>query len=248
MTVYSEYDVHAAGSSQAAARFWLGPNRPLHSIIGSGRVADVLLWRNKTLSASILGGFSTIWFLFEVVELHFVTMLCYILMLSMLLLFTWIQASNFFRWRPPTIYDIQVSESTARHIHSRVNKLLIKFYRLSCGQDLARFFVVCSYVYPSQLLMEISPDILLCSFLNTFQAMALLWVLSIFGSYSSALNVVYVVFLCLIIIPVMYERYEREVNYLATQGRSDMKRMYKKLDAKFISKIPRAPVKSRKYK
>ncbi|XP_074295608.1 reticulon-like protein B14 isoform X2 [Silene latifolia] len=220
MTVYSEYDVHAAGSSQAAARFWLGPNRPLHSIIGSGRVADVLLWRNKTLSASILGGFSTIWFLFEVVELHFVTMLCYILMLSMLLLFTWIQASNFFRWRPPTIYDIQVSESTARHIHSRVNKLLIKFYRLSCGQDLARFFV----------------------------AMALLWVLSIFGSYSSALNVVYVVFLCLIIIPVMYERYEREVNYLATQGRSDMKRMYKKLDAKFISKIPRAPVKSRKYK
>ncbi|XP_074296534.1 reticulon-like protein B14 isoform X2 [Silene latifolia] len=98
MTVYSEYDVHAAGSSQAAARFWLGPNRPLHSIIGSGRVADVLLWRNKTLSASILAGFSTIWFLFEVVELHFVTMLCYILMLSMLLLFTWIQASNFFKW------------------------------------------------------------------------------------------------------------------------------------------------------
>ncbi|KAL9229250.1 hypothetical protein vseg_004736 [Gypsophila vaccaria] len=220
MPIYNTYsDGHAPGTSQAS-RFWLGPNRPLHTIIGGGRVADVLLWRNKTLSASILAVFSVIWFLFEVVELHFVTVTCYILMTSMIILFTWIQASNFFRWRAPTIYDVQVSETTGRRILSRVNKMLSRFFRISCGHDMARFFV----------------------------AIVLLWILSIFGSYSSALNVIYVVFLCLITIPVMYERYEREVNYIANQGRSDMKRLYKKVDSKFLSKIPRGPVKEKRYK
>ncbi|KAL9246210.1 hypothetical protein vseg_019774 [Gypsophila vaccaria] len=217
MSVYTDPDDSA---SQVASRFWLGPNRPLHSIVGGGRVGDVILWRNKTLSASILGGFTMIWFLFEVVELHFITMACYLLMASMLVLLAWTQASDFFRWRPPTIYDIQVSESTARHILSRVNKVLATFYKLSCGHDLPRFFV----------------------------AIAVLWVLSIIGSYSSALSVIYVVFLCVITIPVLYERYEREVNYIATQGKGDIKRLYKKLDANVLSKIPRGPVKERKYK
>ncbi|KAK9676227.1 hypothetical protein RND81_11G062800 [Saponaria officinalis] len=217
MPIYSDPD---EGPSQAASRFWLGPNRPLHSIVGGGRVGDVILWRNKRLSATILGGFTMIWFLFEVVELHFITMACYLLMASMLILFAWTQASDFFRWRPPSVYEIQVSETTARHILSRLNKFLARFYKLSCGHDLARFFM----------------------------ALAVLWVLSIIGSYSSALNVIYVVFLFVITIPVLYERYEREVNYIATQGKGDMKRLYKKLDANLLSKIPRGPVKERKYK
>lgn len=171
------------------------------------------------MSASILAGFSIIWFLFEVVELHFITVACYILMIFMLVLFIWIQGASFFKWRPPTMYDIQISDSTARQALLRVNKLLRKFYRISCGEDFARFFV----------------------------AFACIWLLSIFGSYSSALNVLYAVFLGLITIPVLYERYEREVSYIATQGKGDMKRLYKKLDAKFLSKIPRGPVKEKKY-
>ncbi|KNA24442.1 hypothetical protein SOVF_014800 [Spinacia oleracea] len=218
MPIYSDSDDQAPGPSTMSKMF--GRNRPLHSMLGGRRVADILLWRNKTLSASILAGFSMIWFLFEVVELHFITVVCYMLMTFMLILLIWIQGASFFRWRPPTIYDIQVSESTAKHVLTRINKVLIKFYRISWGEDFVRFFV----------------------------ALAIIWLLSIFGSYSSALNVLYVVFLGLILIPVLYERYEREVSYIATQGKGDMKRLYKKLDTKFLSKIPRGPVKERKYK
>ncbi|KAL2904792.1 Reticulon-like protein B9 [Bienertia sinuspersici] len=246
MPIYSDSDDQAPGSSQTSRIF--GSNRPLHSILGGRRVADVLLWRNKTLSASILAGFSTIWFLFEVVELHFITVLCYILMTFMLVLFIWIQGASFFKWRPPTIYDIQISESTAKNALHRVNKTLTKLYRISCGEDFARFFVVCNKVSPCQLHKELSPDILFWSFLYYFQALVSLWLLSIFGSYSTALNVLYAVFLCLITIPIMYERYEREVSYIATQGKGDMKRLYKKLDSKVLSKIPRGPVKQKNKK
>ncbi|XP_057542710.1 reticulon-like protein B9 [Amaranthus tricolor] len=213
MPIYSDSDDRAPGPSQPSKFF--GRNRPLHSYLGGRRVADVLLWRNKTLTATILSGFTIIWFLFEVVELHFITVACYLLMTFMLFLFISIQGSTFLKWRPPTIHDIQISDSTAKHMVSRINKLLIKMYKISCGEELTRFFVT----------------------------LASLWVLSIFGSYSSALNVLYVVFLCLVTIPVLYERYEREVTYLASQGKGDIKRLYKKVDNKFLSKIPRGPVK-----
>ncbi|XP_010681629.2 reticulon-like protein B14 [Beta vulgaris subsp. vulgaris] len=217
MPIYSDSDDQAQGPSHSSRMF--GHRRPLHSMLGGRRVADILLWRNKTYSASILAAFSIIWFLFEVVELHFITVACYLLMTFMLSLCIWIQAASFFKWRPPTMYDIQISESTGRHIISRINKSLTKFYRISCGENFARFFVV----------------------------LVSLWLLSIFGSYSSALNVLYVVFLGLITIPILYERYEREVGYIATQGKGDMKRLYKKLDTKFLSKIPRGPIKEKKY-
>lgn len=219
MPIYTDSDDQVPRPSSRPSRF-IGQSRPLHSILGSDRrVADILLWRNKTLSASILAGFTIIWFLFEVVELHFITMACYILMTLMLIFFIWTQGASFFNWRPPTIHDIQVSESTVRYMLLGVNKLLTRFYWISCGDDLARFFV----------------------------ALASLWILSIAGSYSSALNVLYVVFLCLITIPILYERYEREVHYIATQGKGDMKRLYKNLDTRVLSKIPRGPVKEKKY-
>lgn len=90
------------------------------------------------------------------------------------------------------MYDIQISESTGRHIISRINKSLTKFYRISCGENFARFFVVCNSINPYQLHHELTPDILYCSFVCTFQVLVSLWLLSIFGSYSSALNVLYV--------------------------------------------------------
>ncbi|XP_057529224.1 reticulon-like protein B14 [Amaranthus tricolor] len=217
MPIYSDFNEQASGSSQPSMFF--RRNKPLHSYLGGRKVADVLLWRNKALTTTILAGFSMIWFLFVVVEIHFITVLCYLLMTFMLILFISIQGATFFKWRVPTINDIQVSETTARYIQSRINYLLTIFYRISCGQESARFF----------------------------GALASLWLLSILGSYSSALNVLYVGFLCLITIPVLYEQYEREVTYIATQGKRDMKRIYNKLDSKFISKIPRGPVKEKKY-
>lgn len=59
-------------------------------------VADVLLWRNKNLSAGILAGATVVWFLFDVVEYNLVALLCHIALLGMLMLFIWSNAAHLF--------------------------------------------------------------------------------------------------------------------------------------------------------
>lgn len=58
-------------------------------ILMSGAVADIALWRNKRLSASILIGITTVWILFEVAEYHFLTLLCHASIAAMLFVFIW---------------------------------------------------------------------------------------------------------------------------------------------------------------
>jgi hypothetical protein len=57
-------------------------------------VADILLWKNNKLSAAILAGFTIIWLLFEVAEYHFVTLLCHLLIITMLIIFIWFKAAG----------------------------------------------------------------------------------------------------------------------------------------------------------
>ncbi|GAB2280034.1 hypothetical protein Dimus_014672 [Dionaea muscipula] len=194
--------------------------RPLYEIFGGRRVADLLLWRDKSLSGSILVGFTITWFLFEIAEFHLITLLCYIMMTLILVMFLWNYGSNLINRRPPSINDIQVSESTVRYIFSKLNWFIAVVYKISSGEDLPRFVVT----------------------------LASLWILSIIGSFSSALNLLYISFLCLFTIPVMYERYEEEVEYFASQGSRGIRRLYRKLDSQFLSKIPRGPVKDKKFK
>lgn len=58
----------------------------------------------------------------------------------------------------------------------------------------------------------------------------------------------FTVFLCLVTLPIMYERYEYEVNYLASKGNQDVQRLFNTLDTKVLTKIPRGPVKEKKKK
>ncbi|KAF3606333.1 hypothetical protein DY000_02051013 [Brassica cretica] len=49
-----------------ASRFnrLFGREKPIHHVLGGGRSADVLLWRNKKISASFLMGATAIWAVF----------------------------------------------------------------------------------------------------------------------------------------------------------------------------------------
>lgn len=56
--------------------------------------ADVLLWRNKKISASVLTGATVAWVLFEWLNYHFLTLFCFALVLGMLVQFLWSNASS----------------------------------------------------------------------------------------------------------------------------------------------------------
>lgn len=62
-------------------------------IVGGYAVADILLWKNRNLSAGILAGATLIWFLFDVVEYNIIPLLCQIAILAMLVIFIWSNAA-----------------------------------------------------------------------------------------------------------------------------------------------------------
>ncbi|XP_016509564.2 reticulon-like protein B9 [Nicotiana tabacum] len=218
MPIYSSDSDDPRPSTSAPPKRLFACQRPIHTILGGGKVADILLWRDKTISAAILVGFTIIWFLFEVVEYNFVSLLCHISMILMLILFIWSTGAGLVDWAPPDLRAIMISDSTYRWLCRKFNSILSKFYDISSGKDFRTFFLAITF----------------------------LWVLSVIGNYFSSLNLFYLGFLCLASIPAMYEKYQDEVDYLASKGNQDMKKLYKKFDNKVLNKIPRGPVKERK--
>ncbi|KAM0933096.1 hypothetical protein DsansV1_C38g0235821 [Dioscorea sansibarensis] len=200
-----------------------GRRRPLHDLLGGRKVADIILWRNKQLSGAILGGVTLIWFLFEVVDYHFLTLLCHISMAAMLLLFIWSNGAVFFDKTPPKISETILSErafkEVALTIHAKLNKFLSILHDISHGKDLKLF-----------LLTLIS-----------------LWIVSVIGSYCSSLSLLYFGFLCILTMPVLYEKYESDVDRILYKGSRDLIRMYSTFDHKVLNKIPRGPVKEKKF-
>ncbi|PKU85949.1 Reticulon-like protein B9 [Dendrobium catenatum] len=54
-------------------------------------------------------------------------------------------------------------------------------------------------------------------------------------------------YLCIQILPVLYENYEGEVDHLVTEGSRSLRKLYRKFDSKVLNKIPRGPVKDQKH-
>jgi len=67
--------------------------KSIHKLLGGGKVADVLLWKDRNLSAGVLLGATLIWYLFEVVEYNIIPLLCQIAILAMLVIFIWSNAA-----------------------------------------------------------------------------------------------------------------------------------------------------------
>ncbi|KAJ9554285.1 hypothetical protein OSB04_018330 [Centaurea solstitialis] len=194
--------------------------RFLHSTIGKGQVTDLLLWRNTRLSASLLLGFTAIWFLFEVYEYSFISLFSHIAILAMLIIYGTYTTAKFTQWDLPDFEELTIQESTFKWLYKKTNDLLLNFYHTSSGEDLTRFFLT----------------------------MASLWMISVIGSYFNSLNLIYLCFICIGTLPALYERYEHEVNHLANKGIRDMKNMLKQFDSNVLNKIPRGQVKEKKRK
>ncbi|KAF2315251.1 hypothetical protein GH714_038587 [Hevea brasiliensis] len=95
-----------------------GREKPVHKVFGGGKPADVLLWRNKKISASVLGVATAIWVLFELIEYHLLSLVCHILILSLAILFLWSNAHTFINKTPPRIPQVHLPEEPFLQIAS----------------------------------------------------------------------------------------------------------------------------------
>ena len=85
--------------------------------------ADILLWRNKKVSAGVLGVATLIWVLFELLEYHLLALVCHILIFGLAIVFLWSNASSFinrYAYQPQAILFWFLLEQTFYMITSYV--------------------------------------------------------------------------------------------------------------------------------
>ncbi|KAK8510314.1 hypothetical protein V6N13_026548 [Hibiscus sabdariffa] len=218
----SDEDKPSESSIQAKIFRLFGREKPVHHVFGGGKPADILLWRNKKVSAGALGVATVIWVLFELVEYHLLTLVCHLLILALALLFLWSNALQFINKSAPHIPEVQIPKEPvsefALALRFEINRSFAVLRDIASGRDLKKFLSV----------------------------IAGLWVLSIVGSWCNFLTLFYIVFVLLHTVPVLYEKYEDKVDPFAEKAMHEIKKQYAVFDAKVLSKILRGPLKEKK--
>ncbi|KAJ6679754.1 RETICULON [Salix purpurea] len=211
-------------SESVKEKIWrlFGREKPLHHVLGGGKPADVFLWRNKKVSAGVLGFATAIWVLFELAEYNLLTLVCHILILSLALMFLWSNAHSFIKKSPPRIPQVHIPEEPVLQVASalcvEINGAFVVLRSIAAGKDLKKFLIV----------------------------IAGLWVMSIVGSWCHFLTLFYICFILLHSVPVLYEKFEDKIDPLAEKAMIEIKKQYAVFDAKVLSKIPLAALKAKR--
>jgi len=221
--VKKQHDAPSLSSSlKSKSNRLFGREKPVHQVLGGGKPADVFLWRNKKISASVLSGATALWVLFELLEYHLLTLVCYIMILVFAVLFLWSSASKIINKSPPRIPEVRIPEDAvlefASSLRIEINHFLHMLHDIASGRDLKKFLAV----------------------------VAGLWVLSIVGSWCNFLTLFYISFVILHTVPVLYEKYEDEVDAFAGKAMIELKKQYAVFNDKVVSKIPIGPLKQKK--
>ncbi|QCD85089.1 reticulon-like protein B2 [Vigna unguiculata] len=199
-----------------------GREKPIHHALGGGKPADVFLWRNKKVSASTLGVATAIWILFELLEYHLLTLVCHFVILALAGLFLWSNLFIFVNKRAPKLPQVHIPEEPilqfASALRIEINRALSVLRDIASGRDLKKFLSV----------------------------IAGLWVFSILGSWANFLTLFYIAFVLLHTVPVLYEKYENQVDSFGEKAFGEIKKQYAVFDAKVLSKIPKGPLKDKK--
>ncbi|MBA0779762.1 hypothetical protein Gotri_003973 [Gossypium trilobum] len=200
-----------------------GRQRPVHHILGGGKSADVMLWRNKKISASFLASATLIWVLFEWLNYHFLTLLSFALVLGMVAQFVWSNASGLLNRSssqvPRLVLPDELFVSIGRSVGAEVNRCLQYLQDVSCQGNLKQFLVVA----------------------------VSLWVAAVIGSWCNFLTVLYIGFVAAHTLPVLYERYDEQIDGFVYKVLDQFQNHYKKLDSGFLSKIPKGKFKLKKH-
>ncbi|CAM0880495.1 unnamed protein product [Alopecurus aequalis] len=199
-----------------------GREQPIHKVLGGGKPADVFMWRNKNISAGVLGGATAIWIIFELLGYHLLSFLGHGLIFSLGVLFLWSNASSFINKSPPQIPEVIIPEDLIVNIalstRHEINRAFANLRQIALGRDIKKFLIV----------------------------IAGLWLLSILGSCCNFLTLIYIVFVVLHTVPVLYEKYEDHIDSYGEKGWIEVKKQYAVFDAKVLSKVPRGPLKDKK--
>nr|GLL28199.1 reticulon-like protein B3 [Ipomoea trifida] len=200
-----------------------GREKPVHKVLGGGKPADIFLWRDKKVSAGVLGFATAIWVFFELLEYHLLTLVCHVLILALAISFLMSNASTFIKKSPLHIPEVCIPEDivlgVASALRIEINSALANLRDIACGKDLKKFLGV----------------------------IAGLWLFSILGNLCNFLTLFYISFVLLHTVPLLYEKYEDQVDAFAEKAEIEIKKQYAVFNEKVLSKIPKGPLKDKKF-
>ncbi|GAA0164716.1 membrane traffic protein [Lithospermum erythrorhizon] len=187
-----------------------GREKPVHKVFGGGKAADIFLWREKKVTGSVVGVTTAIWVLFELFQYHLLTLVCHLLLLSLVVMFLWSHASTFIKKSIPKIPQVVLPEDivldVAAALRVEINRAFFIIREIALGKDLKKFLCVITG----------------------------LWIVSVFGSCFSFLTLFYISFLLLHTVPIFYETYEDQVDAFAEKAEAEIKKQF----AVYLSKLP----------
>ncbi|KAG7566578.1 Reticulon [Arabidopsis suecica] len=218
----SEHEKPESPSALKAKIYRLfGREKPVHKVLGGGLPADVFLWRDKKLSASVLGVATAIWVLFELVEYHFLSLVCHILIFALAALFLLSNAHAFMNKTPPKIPEIHIKEEhfimIVSALRNELNQAFVILRSIALGRDLKKFLMV----------------------------VVGLWIISVVGNWFNFLTLLYICFVVLHTVPMLYEKHEDKVDPVAEKTLKELKKHYMVFDEKVLSKLPIASLKAK---
>ncbi|ONH99596.1 hypothetical protein PRUPE_6G037900 [Prunus persica] len=201
-----------------------GRQKPLHVVLGAGVSADIVLWRNKQISAYIFMGATLTWLLFERTGYNLVVFVCHASLLSLTALFLWSNLGSFIYVSPPeipeTILPQHLFMRTAISLTATYNQALRSFRHVVFGTDIRDFLSVA----------------------------VVLWVLSVVGRLCSFMSFLYIVFVILMIVPALYDNLEDSVDSFAERALIAINKQYAVLDEKVIQKLKKSVISSNNRK
>ncbi|KAK3124420.1 hypothetical protein QOZ80_7BG0586330 [Eleusine coracana subsp. coracana] len=178
-----------------------GGKRNLHHVLGGGKPADVLLWRNKKISSSVLAVATIVWVFFEWLGYHLLTIMCFVLVLGMAVQFAWSTVRS-----PSNVPRVELPEemfaNVGAAIGAQVNKVLRAIQDVSCGRNLKQFLMVVAGLFAA----------------------------AVIGSWCNFLTVIYIGFVCAHTLPVLYEKYQDQVDDFLYNILGLVQNQYQKLD------------------
>nr|XP_028963988.1 reticulon-like protein B8 isoform X3 [Malus domestica] len=201
-----------------------GRQKPVHHILGGGKSADVLLWRNKKISASVLTAATVVWVLFEWLNYHFLTLVGFALVVGMLVQFLWSNFSGMISSSSPSkvprlVLPEDLFVNIAVSIGAQINRGLAFVQDVAYGGNVKQFLKV----------------------------VGCLWIAAVIGSWCNLLTILYIGFVAAHTLPVLYERYDDQVDSFVYQVLGLLEHNYQKLDAGVLSKIPKGKPNRKKY-
>ncbi|KAL8254898.1 hypothetical protein R6Q59_033119 [Mikania micrantha] len=196
--------------SVSGRRHLFGRQKPLHAALGSGKTADILLWRQKRMTGAIFVSATVIWLLFERIGYHLLPFLCHFLILILAILFLWSNLSSFVNKSPPkfpeTILSQEMCDCIALLLRDQINQGCLYLREMTTGRDIKRFMSV----------------------------IFILWVVSVIGGWFEFLTLVYILFVVLLTAPLFYEQNEDMVDAYCEKAGNEIMEALQKLPLPFF--------------